>query len=112
MHSSAQLEHFKQNVDDHALKNGGLQRVVANDGCIAPLNTHNGLPCIKMRPYSFMKPFQDIIIRWRLPKRMKNYLILERIYFIAVMVKAGHFMLNRLVKNWDYIQIHISILEH
>ena len=52
IHSSGQLEHFKQNVDDRAIKNGGEQRIVTNDGHVAPLNMRDGLTCVNMRPYT------------------------------------------------------------
>ena len=50
--SCVQLEAFKQVVHDKALKVGGKQRIETLDGFIIPLNIHNGLPYMNIRPYS------------------------------------------------------------
>jgi hypothetical protein len=52
IHSCIQLEYFKNRVDDRALKAGGMQRLSTNDGYVFPLDIINGLPYVKMRPYS------------------------------------------------------------
>ena len=53
IHSSAQLEHFENNVNDKSLKvAGGLQRIVTPDGYVHPLDIKNGLPYVPMRPYT------------------------------------------------------------
>ena len=52
IHSSAQLEFFKNEVSDRAVKNGGTQRIVTLDGYIIPISIKNGLPRIHLRPYT------------------------------------------------------------
>ena len=52
IHSCIQLEHFKNKVDDQALKAGGLQCINTNDGYVFPLDIVNGLSYLKMHPYS------------------------------------------------------------
>ena len=53
IHSCAQLEHFKLDVNDKSQKvSGGLQRIQTPDGYIHPLNIKNRLPYIPMCPYT------------------------------------------------------------
>jgi hypothetical protein len=52
IHSSAQLEHYKNNVNDRSLHLGGLQRVKTLDGYVIPLNIKDGLPRLELRPYT------------------------------------------------------------
>ena len=52
IHSSAQLEWFKQNVHDKSVKVGGQQCITTNDGYVIPLNIKSGLPYMPMRPYT------------------------------------------------------------
>ena len=53
IHSSLQLESFKQDVNDKSIKvTGGLQRIQTIDGYAIPLNIKNGLPYVIMRPYT------------------------------------------------------------
>ena len=53
IHSSGQLEMYKNDVNDKSLKvPGGLQRIQTQDGYVHPLNIRNGLPYIPMRPYT------------------------------------------------------------
>jgi hypothetical protein len=52
IHSCAQLEYFKNKVDDRSLKAGGLQRLTTVDGYVFPLDIIQGLPYLKMTPYS------------------------------------------------------------
>ena len=51
IHSSGQMEAFKQMVHDKSTKVGGKQRIETPDGYIIPINFRNGLPFISMRPY-------------------------------------------------------------
>ena len=45
IHSSGQLEWFKNDVNDKSLKiSGGLQRIQTHDGYVHPLEIKNGLP--------------------------------------------------------------------
>ena len=48
IHSSAQIEYYKNNVDDKSSKAGGKQRIVTLDGYIIPLNICNGLAYMDM----------------------------------------------------------------
>ena len=53
IHSSAQLEWYKNDVNDRSIKvEGGLQRMLTLDGYVHPINIVNGLPYITMRPYT------------------------------------------------------------
>jgi hypothetical protein len=53
IHSSAQLEWFKNDVNDRSLKiTGGLQRIMTVEGYVHPLNIRNGLAHAIMRPYT------------------------------------------------------------
>ena len=52
IHSAAQLEHYKNHVDDRSLKTGGKQCIRTNDGFILPLDIINGLPYLKMTPHT------------------------------------------------------------
>ena len=53
IHSSGQLEWYKNDVNDRSMKvKGGLQRIETNDGYVHPLNIKNGLPYVSMRPYT------------------------------------------------------------
>ena len=53
IHSSGQLEMYKNNVNDKSLKvPGGLQRIQTQDGYVHPLDIKNGLPYVSMRPYT------------------------------------------------------------
>ena len=59
IHSSAQMEAYKQVVHDKSLKVGGKQRIETLDGYIIPLNIRSGLPYMSMRPYTD-KEWQDL----------------------------------------------------
>jgi hypothetical protein len=51
IHSSLQLEWFKNDVNEKSIKvNGGLQRIQTLDGYIIPLNIKSGLAYLTMRP--------------------------------------------------------------
>ena len=52
IHSSAQLESYKQKVDDRSMKVGGEQRITTLDGYVIPLNIVDGLCYMRMRPYT------------------------------------------------------------
>jgi hypothetical protein len=52
IHSSGQLEWFKQEVDDKSIKVGGQQRITTHEGYVIPINFRSGIPYITMRPYT------------------------------------------------------------
>ena len=52
IHSSAQMEHYKNKVDDRSLKCGGRQCIYTLDGYILPLDIICGLPYLKMFPHT------------------------------------------------------------
>jgi hypothetical protein len=53
IHSSIQLEAYKQDVNDRSRHTpGGLQRILTVDGYEVPLLIRNGLPYLNIRPYS------------------------------------------------------------
>jgi hypothetical protein len=53
IHSSAQLEWYKNNVNDKSMKIAdGLQRITTLEGYVHPLNICNGLAHAMMRPYT------------------------------------------------------------
>ena len=52
IHSSGQLEHYGNIVDDRSMKVGGRQCIRTNDGYIIPLDIINGLPYLKMEKHT------------------------------------------------------------
>ena len=50
IHSSAQLEHYGNNVCDKSRKVGGKQRITTLDGYVIPLQIRDGLPYFNMIP--------------------------------------------------------------
>ena len=52
IHSSGQLEAYKNHVDDRSMKVGGKQCIRTNDGYVIPLDIINGLPYLKMQPHT------------------------------------------------------------
>ena len=52
IHSCAQLEHYKNKVDDKSIKVGGKQLIMTLDGYVHPIDIINGLPYTPMRPFS------------------------------------------------------------
>ena len=53
IHSSGQLEWFKNDVNDKSLKiSGGLQRIQTHNGYVHPLDIKNGLLYIPILPYT------------------------------------------------------------
>jgi hypothetical protein len=52
IHSSGQLEWYKNNVCDKSSVVGGSQRIITNSGLAMPLSIVDGLPYLKMRPYT------------------------------------------------------------
>jgi hypothetical protein len=50
IHSSGQLEWYKQEVDDKSIKVGWKQCIMTLDGYVIPLNVKKGLPYVKMQP--------------------------------------------------------------
>ena len=53
IHSSGQMEWFKNNVNDKSIKvDGGLQRILTLEGYHIPLNFIEGLPYCKIRPFT------------------------------------------------------------
>ena len=52
IHSPAQLEWYKVNVNDKSVKVVGLQRIQTLDGYQIPLSFKNGLPWMEIRPFT------------------------------------------------------------
>ena len=53
IHSAAQLEWFKNDVNDKSIKvAGGLQRIATNDGYVHPIKIQDGLAYVSLRPYT------------------------------------------------------------
>ena len=52
MHSCVQFESFNNDVDDRSIHNGGRQRIITPDGYVIPVDIREGLPFIRMRPYT------------------------------------------------------------
>ena len=50
--SSTQLEHYHNRVDDRSTLAGSTQRISTADGYIFPLSIKQGLPYLRMRPYT------------------------------------------------------------
>jgi len=52
IHSSGQLEWYKNDVNDKSVKvAGGSQRILTNDGYGIPINIRDGLPYIAICPF-------------------------------------------------------------
>jgi len=52
IHSSAQIEHYKNKVDDRSAKVGGSHCITTLDGYMIPMRFKNGLGYITMRPFT------------------------------------------------------------
>ncbi len=52
IHSSAQLEHYKIDVNDKSLRVGGLQHIKTPEGYVFPINIINGLPYVPFKPFT------------------------------------------------------------
>ena len=52
IHSSAQLEWYKNDVNDRSIKVGGHQRITTLEGYVIPLNVIQGLPRMTICPYT------------------------------------------------------------
>ena len=52
IHSCGQMEAYKLDVNDRSIHVGGYQRIKTPDGYIIPLAVRNGLPRLKLRPYT------------------------------------------------------------
>jgi len=53
IHSSGQLEWYKNDVNDKSIKvSGGLQRILTNDGYAIPISIRDGLPYVALRPFT------------------------------------------------------------
>ncbi|GAX13599.1 hypothetical protein FisN_14Lh370 [Fistulifera solaris] len=52
IHSSAQLESFRNRVDDRSLAVGGTQRITTLDGHVIPLRFQRGLARLPIRPFT------------------------------------------------------------
>jgi hypothetical protein len=51
IHSSGQIEAYKNHINDHSMKvSGGQQCIRTNDGYVIPIDIINGLLYIKMQP--------------------------------------------------------------
>jgi hypothetical protein len=50
--SAIQMEHYNIRVDDRSINSGGGQQITTADGFNFPLSISNGLPYLKMRPYT------------------------------------------------------------
>ena len=59
IHSPAQLEWYKNDVNDRSIKVGGLQRITTLEGYVIPLNFVQGLPRMAIRPYTD-KEWEDL----------------------------------------------------
>ncbi len=53
IHASAQMEHYKIDVNERSMNTkGGLQRITTLEGYVIPIDIMNGLPYIRQRPYT------------------------------------------------------------
>jgi len=52
IHSSPQLEWYRNKVSDRSIKVGGLQRIETADGYVIPIDFKNALPRLTLRPYT------------------------------------------------------------
>ena len=79
IHSSGQVEHYKNIVHDRSLKVGGKQCIVTQDGYVLPLDIVNGLPYIRMQKHTDeeWKELPHVVLtsphKWN-PRVLDNYL--------------------------------------
>ncbi len=59
IHSSAQLEWYRNDVNNHSIKVGGCKRIATLEGYIIPLNIIQGLPRMAIHPYT-NKEWEDL----------------------------------------------------
>jgi len=59
IHSSAQLEWYRNDVNDHSIKVDGLQRITTLEGYVIPLNIIQGLPRMAIHSYTD-KEWEDL----------------------------------------------------
>jgi hypothetical protein len=53
IHSYGHLDWYKSDVNDKSIKvPGGLQHIQTNDGYAIPINIKDGLPYVRIRPYT------------------------------------------------------------
>ena len=52
IHSSAQIEHYKNVVDDRSIKVGGGQHITTLDGYKIPISIRSDLPHMPLRPWT------------------------------------------------------------
>jgi hypothetical protein len=52
IHSSGQMEYYRNCIDDRSMKVGGTQSITTIDGYVLPLDIINGLPHMMARPFS------------------------------------------------------------
>ena len=52
IHSSGQIEWYKNDVNYKSIKIGEKQRILTNDGYIFPIYVKDRLPYLKLRPYT------------------------------------------------------------
>jgi hypothetical protein len=52
IHSSVQMESYKNQIDDRSAKVGGTQSITTIDGYVLPLDIINGLPRLRTRPFT------------------------------------------------------------
>ena len=52
IHSSPQIEHYKNIVDDHSINVGGGQHIATLDKHKIPMSIQGGLPCMPLHPYT------------------------------------------------------------
>eukprot|EP00532_Pseudo-nitzschia_australis_P001585 CAMPEP_0168196100 /NCGR_PEP_ID=MMETSP0139_2-20121125/20298_1 /TAXON_ID=44445 /ORGANISM="Pseudo-nitzschia australis, Strain 10249 10 AB" /LENGTH=564 /DNA_ID=CAMNT_0008120177 /DNA_START=193 /DNA_END=1883 /DNA_ORIENTATION=+ len=50
--SCIQMEHYHNTVDERSTLAGGLQKITTPDGFVFPLSIRNGLPYLKLRPFT------------------------------------------------------------
>ena len=53
IHSSGQLEWYKNDVNDKSIKvAGGMQHILTNDGYVIPISIRDGLPYVALHPFT------------------------------------------------------------
>ncbi|EEC51029.1 predicted protein [Phaeodactylum tricornutum CCAP 1055/1] len=112
IHSSAQLEHFHNNVEDRSRTVGGDQRIVTLDDYIIPLHIRQGLPYMDMRcptdaeftslPHVILTSDVD----WD-PSVLDNEIDLATDWYDTVQDLPHYHMSNRVLTTWANISIVI-----
>jgi hypothetical protein len=109
IHSSVQLEDYKNDVNDRSMKiKGGLQCIMTLDGYLHPINIVDGLPYTPMRPYTDdeWKKLPHVVwtsdVNWD-PSVVDNYISDDNKWFRSLPKDEGKYLDDPFNMVGDYI---------